>query len=116
MGIFFCAYGKLNLKKWLTIGFLVFDVTLSAAATGLDDKENNNNQAVQLEKIIVTPERREQKTSGLTRSAVVIDKGTIGSLPVSTPDEVLEYVQGVDLRRRGGFGVQSDITIRGSSF
>lgn len=114
MKYFFCTYGKLNLKKWLTIKILIFGISLSVAATGLDAKENN--QAVQLEKIIVTPERRKQETSGLTRSAVVVDKDDIGSLPISTPDEVLEYVQGVDLRRRSGFGVQSDITIRGSSF
>lgn len=116
MKYFFCAHGKLNLKKWLTIKLLVFSIGLCAAPAELDAKENNDKQAVQLEKIIVTPERRVQEISGLARSAVVIDKGTIGSLPVSTPDEVLEYVTGVDLRRRGGFGVQSDISIRGSSF
>ena len=35
---------------------------------------------------------------------------------VQSLQDVLEYVSNVDVRQRGGYGVQSDVTIRGGSF
>lgn len=40
----------------------------------------------------------------------------IAAQPVSSVDELLRYIGGVEVQSRGGFGVQSDVTMRGSSF
>lgn len=63
-------------------------------------------------------------TAGLTKlkpalapfSVAVIDASDIKALPVRAVSDALAYVQGVDLRRRGPLGVQSDVTIRGGTF
>lgn len=63
-------------------------------------------------------------TAGLTQlkpalapfSIAVIEASDIKQLPIRAVSDALAYVQGVDLRRRGPLGVQSDVTIRGGTF
>jgi iron complex outermembrane receptor protein len=54
--------------------------------------------------------------SSLSRVVVSFDKQDIEKLPVRTIEQLLSYVGGLDLRERGGHGVQADIGIRGGSF
>jgi len=56
------------------------------------------------------------KFSDLPRQVSVITAEEIKSLPVKSISELLNLVSGVDLQTRGIFNVQSDITIRGSTF
>ncbi|NIF05981.1 TonB-dependent receptor [Chryseobacterium sp. Tr-659] len=46
----------------------------------------------------------------------VITKEEIANSPAKSIDEILQQVPGMDIRRRGANGVQSDISFRGSSF
>jgi len=50
------------------------------------------------------------------KSITVLDSKAISRLPVVSVDELLRYVAGVNVNARQGFGVQSDIGIRGSTF
>lgn len=46
----------------------------------------------------------------------VITKADILNSPATSIDEILQQISGMDIRRRGANGVQSDIGFRGSSF
>lgn len=50
------------------------------------------------------------------RNITVIDQKAIRELPVVSLDEVLQLVPGVEIQSRGGFGVQANILMRGSTF
>lgn len=50
------------------------------------------------------------------QNITVITKEDIANSPAKSIDEVLQQVPGMDIRRRGANGVQSDIGFRGSSF
>ncbi|MFN1219024.1 TonB-dependent receptor plug domain-containing protein [Chryseobacterium kwangjuense] len=50
------------------------------------------------------------------QNITVITKEEIANSPAKSIDEVLQQVPGMDIRRRGANGVQSDIGFRGSSF
>ncbi|MDR1950897.1 MAG: TonB-dependent receptor, partial [Bacteroidales bacterium] len=50
------------------------------------------------------------------RVVVSFEKEDIEKLPVQNIQQLLSYVGGIDLRERGGQGVQADIGIRGGSF
>ncbi|WP_068945078.1 TonB-dependent receptor plug domain-containing protein [Chryseobacterium timonianum] len=50
------------------------------------------------------------------QNITVITKEEIANAPSKSIDEILQQVPGMDIRRRGSNGVQSDISFRGSSF
>ncbi|MFQ6040205.1 MAG: TonB-dependent receptor plug domain-containing protein [Candidatus Poribacteria bacterium] len=70
----------------------------------------------EVEEVVVTASRIPMNLSRLTRSVTVIDRDDIKSAPVHSIQDLLEYVVGVDLRRRGAHGVQSDVSVRGGTF
>ncbi len=73
-------------------------------------------QLTQLDSLKVTPNRHSQSYLEAGRSMTVIQSEQIRNMPVTTVDELLRYVAGVNLNARGPFGVQSDIGMRGSTF
>ena len=52
----------------------------------------------------------------VNENVTVITKQQIQNSPATSIDELLQFYSGLDVKRRGSNGVQSDITIRGSSF
>ncbi|WP_312768319.1 TonB-dependent receptor domain-containing protein [Epilithonimonas sp.] len=52
----------------------------------------------------------------VNENVTVITKQQIENSPATSIDELLQFHSGLDIRRRGSNGVQSDISIRGSSF
>lgn len=52
----------------------------------------------------------------VNENVTVITKQQIQNSPAASIDELLQFHSGLDIKRRGSNGVQSDITIRGSSF
>jgi vitamin B12 transporter len=66
--------------------------------------------------IIVTASRiRSVLTAGL-REIIVIEKNEIDALPVGTVADLLSFVGGVDIQRRGGGAIQADFSLRGCAF
>ncbi len=72
-------------------------------------------QDVELNELEVSAGRT-QMYSNLGRIVSVIDKLEIEKAAVRSIDDLLDYVAGVDVRQRGMYGVQADVSIRGGSF
>jgi len=68
------------------------------------------------EEIIIQRNRLEIPFSQATRNVDILTAEEIKKLPVRTVNELLAYVGGVDIRQRGPFGNQADISIDGGSF
>lgn len=66
--------------------------------------------------VLVTAARIPMHTYKTGRSVEVIQASQLAGMPVSTLDDLLRFVVGVNINARGGFGVQTDIGIRGSTF
>lgn len=49
-------------------------------------------------------------------SVEVVDSVSLSSQPVRSLTDALAYVPGVDIRRRGALGIQTDVAIRGGTF
>ena len=54
--------------------------------------------------------------SSLSRVVVSFEREDIQNLPVRDVQQLLSHVAGIDLRERGGHGVQASISIRGGNF
>lgn len=50
------------------------------------------------------------------RSVTVLTKEEIAKISATSIDELLQTIPGVEIQSRGGFGVQADILMRGSTF
>ena len=69
-----------------------------------------------LDQVLVSASRIQSKKFESGKNITVISQKEIAQLPVNSVDELLQYVGGVNINNRGGFGVQSDIGMRGSTF
>lgn len=69
-----------------------------------------------LDSVLVTASKLEGLASESGKSVRVIGPEELAALPVSSVDELLRFVTGVNLNARNGFGVQSDFGMRGSTF
>lgn len=69
-----------------------------------------------INEVIIHENRLQIPFNKATRNVQIIDKAAIRQLPVRSVAEVLAYVAGVDIRQRGPFGTQADVSIDGGSF
>jgi vitamin B12 transporter len=66
--------------------------------------------------VVVTASRAAESARLAGQRVTVITADVIARTPAASLDELLRTAAGVDVLSRGGFGVQSDLTIRGSTF
>jgi vitamin B12 transporter len=69
-----------------------------------------------LEEVVIEENRLQIPFNKSTRNIQVITKADIEKLPASSINEILAYISGVDIRQRGPFGSQADVSIDGGSF
>jgi len=71
---------------------------------------------IPLSEVMITATRIPVESYKTGRSVEVITNEELQKMPVSTVDEALRYITGMNLNSRNGFGVQADIGMRGSTF
>lgn len=69
-----------------------------------------------LDEVVVTAERTPVSMAKLSKIVTVIGKSEIDAAPATNLEDLLEYALNVDVRQRGGFGIQSDISIKGGNY
>lgn len=74
------------------------------------------NDTTKIDEIVIQGNRIQIPFSQSSRDIQVITKEEIKRLPVKTVNELLGFVAGVDVRQRGPFGSQTDVSIDGGSF
>src|SRR5688572_6910132 len=87
-----------------TIAFILLFQQLSAQQTTVIDS------------VVVKENRLQSLFRNQNRNIQILDKAQILMLPVRSTAELLSYVTGADLRQRGPWGAQADISIDGSTF
>lgn len=71
---------------------------------------------VELGEVTVTDNRLETPLMESGRNVQVLTRQQIEQLPVQNVNDLLQYVSGIDLRQRGAWGAQADVSLRGGSF
>ncbi|MCK5126420.1 MAG: TonB-dependent receptor [candidate division Zixibacteria bacterium] len=92
---------------------LLFTVLLIATPILSEDIVDS---VVQMDDVVVTGSRTPIVNSELARSVVVISRNEIANSPARSVEDIIAQAGGVDIRRRGAAGVQSDLSIRGTTF
>lgn len=76
----------------------------------------NKAQEKDIEEVVVTGKVMNLPYKKSNTNVTVISKSQIESLAAQSVEEVLAYYTGIDVRKRGANGVQTDISMRGSNF
>ena len=78
--------------------------------------ETLSQKEQKLDEVIVTGSRAPLTESEAAKIVSVITRDDIQRMAAETVNDVLKTATGVDVRQRGGFGVQTDISIGGGTF
>ncbi|WP_372775364.1 TonB-dependent receptor [Mangrovibacterium sp.] len=97
----------------LAVGYLYVSLPQEAYAQTDSLKLNTDYN---LDEIEVSAQRAPVTYSQAARIISVIEREQIEAAPVSSIQDLLEYAMGVDIRQRGTYGVQADVSVRGGSF
>lgn len=73
-------------------------------------------KSYELGDVVVTAGRTPIESQQAARIVSIITKSEIERAPAQNLNDLLRFVAGVDIRQRGAFGTQADISIRGGSY
>ena len=112
----------LSLGKEIRIGVLSAATLLSATASDVfaqtattEHSRNELGKAEELDEVEVTASRVPQLMQQTARTVGIITREQILSAPAQSINDLLQYAAGVDVRQRGAFGIQTDISINGGT-
>lgn len=109
------------LGKEVLIGVLAVPTLTYAKADGVSVKPVADGDTISLsvrsiDEVVVTGSRAPLTASQSARIVEVISRDDIHRAEAQTLNDVLKLATGVDVRQRGAFGVQTDISINGGTF
>ena len=131
----FCERNVMRFKHFSRKGYALFAVagrevligTLSVAtlshakAEGISVNTEATGDSLQrselkLEEVVVTGSRAPLTLAESAKIVSVITREDIHRAAAESINDILKLAIGVDVRQRGGFGVQTDISVRGGNF
>lgn len=77
---------------------------------------SSSDREIELEEVVVSAQRSPVVQSQLMRVVQVVTRAEIAQHSSAGLAGLLENLRGVDIRQRGAFGMQADISIRGGTF
>ena len=114
----FSCLGREVLVGTLSVATLTYAKAdgISTAIEKADTSALQGSKAVMLDEVKVTSSRAPLTLLQSAPVVTVITREDIHRAAVTTINDVLKLATGVDVRQRGGFGVQTDISINGGTF
>ena len=103
------------MKKRTTLFALLTTVSITAWAQQQDTLTDPSVPRSELEEIVIQGNRLETPFNKVTRDIQLITQKQLEALPAKSLNGVLSYINGVDIRQRGPFGAQADISIDGGT-
>ena len=109
------------LGREVLIGVLSVPTLSYAKAEGISVKPFDNDttsvrREVTLDEVSITGSRVPMTALQSAKMVSVITRDDIHRVGAESVNDILKLVTGVDVRQRGGFGVQTDISINGGTF
>lgn len=111
----FAALGKEVLIGVLSVSTLTYAKANSISVRQDLGEDTLSHQEVKLDEVVVTGSRAPLTALQSAKIVSVISRDDIQRAAVQTVNDVLKMAIGVDVRQRGGFGVQTDISLNGGT-
>lgn len=78
--------------------------------------QTGDSTTIALNEVLITENRLQIPFNRLNRNVQLMDRQLLDALPARSINELLSYANGVDIRQRGPFGTQADLSIDGGTF
>lgn len=109
------------LGREVLVGVLAVSTLTYAKAEGVSTEtayslDSLSREEMKLDEVIVTGSRAPLTDLQTAKIVTVVTRDDIARAAAESINDVLKLVPGVDVRQRGGFGVQTDISVRGGNF
>ena len=115
----FSCIGREVLICTLSVATLTYakadGISTKPAATAMA-ADSLGRQEVKLDEVLVTGSRAPLTALQSAKIVTVISREDIQRAEAASINDILKLATGVDVRQRGGFGVQTDISINGGTF
>lgn len=115
----FSCIGREVLICTLSVATLTYakadGISTKSAATAMA-ADSLGRQEVKLDEVLVTGSRAPLTALQSAKIVTVISRDDIQRAEAASINDILKLATGVDVRQRGGFGVQTDISINGGTF
>ncbi|KAA6350913.1 iron complex outermembrane receptor protein [termite gut metagenome] len=107
-----------SLKKEVNIGVLAASTLLFAYVNTISAQNETSKQTkvYELDEIEVTGTRVPVTEAQSAKPVMVFSRNDIQAAAVHSINDLLEYAASVDVRQRGEWGIQTDISVRGGTF
>ncbi len=112
----FAALGKEVLIGVLAVPTLTYAKADGVSVKPVADGDTISQSVRSIDEVVVTGSRAPLTASQSARIVEVISRDDIHRAEAQTVNDVLKLATGVDVRQRGAFGVQTDISINGGTF
>lgn len=112
----YSVFNSLKLVVKISALSATYSLVLMPTATFSQSDTVSISKNVDIEEVEIGGQKRATTYSEITRAVLVISKDDLGAVPASTLSDLLKHIAGVDVRQRGGHGVQADIMLRGGTF
>lgn len=89
---------------------------LLISALSIKAQESTKHKTYKIKEIEVTDSRSGLNINDLGKQVEIITQEEISKMPVSSVDELLRYMPGIEIQSRGMFGTQADISMRGGTY
>lgn len=113
------SFGVFNsIHRVVNIGVLTGTLSLLSAPvkTFAQPDTIKINKHLDIDEVVVSANRTQKMYSEVSRMMTIIPASEIQGSAAQSVNELLKVLPGVDIKQRGGQGVQSDISLRGGSF
>ncbi|MNK98472.1 Vitamin B12 transporter BtuB precursor [compost metagenome] len=104
------------MSKKITLLALALVASTYAFSQVNSDQVERLKDTTNLSEVIINQNRLQIPFTKQTRNIQIITQEDIKRLPARSVNELLAYINGVDIRQRGPFGSQADVNIDGGSF
>ncbi len=100
----------------LVVSFLLAQTSLFSQMTSVNKQDSLSDNSIVMRDLELTGKISSNSGKSAKAQILSISRKEIQELSISSIDELLQYNAGLDVRRRGPMGIQSDLSVRGGNF
>ena len=111
----FRSLGREIVISTLSVATLLVATPHTAQAQAVAPQQGERDREVALDEVTVTAGRVPLPMEQTARIVSVMTREQLKDCPAQSVNDLLKYCASVDVRQRGGFGIQTDISINGGT-